>query len=100
MTKKNWSATSEDGASISVTATAQTHELPAKAKASTDVLVYNPGPETVHIRVGPSTLSPATLQSIPVLPGSLAPFSSGRMTHISCIATGNQSIIVFCGEGE
>jgi hypothetical protein len=99
---KNWPCFGDDGVSIAaLTSGSTTTQIvdTAYERAAEDVMVYNPGPNTVFIKTGDATVVATTL-SVPVPPQTMSPYRKGNGTHIAVIAQGgNQSVVVFVGEG-
>lgn len=68
-----------------------------KVNASKDVLIWNPGPNLVHVRAGASDVV-ADATCAPVPPGSMWVYAKGNATHIATFAIGGaQSILVLMG---
>jgi len=101
--EKNWPAYGDDGIAITATAASAATLIADNAleRIGEDVMVYNPGPNTVFIKTGDAT-TVATALSIPVPPTTLSPYRKGSgSTHIAVISpSGNQAIVVFAGEGS
>ena len=99
---KNWPCFGEDGIAIAaITAASITTQIVDNAyeRAAEDLMVYNPGPNTVFIKTGDVSVV-ATVLSIPVPPQTLSPYRKGNGTHLAVIAAGGaQSVVVFVGEG-
>jgi hypothetical protein len=65
-----------------------------------DVMIYNPGPYVVRVRVGLVGVT-ADATCMPILVGEKSSYFKGANTHIAYISpSGNQAIEVFDGEGE
>lgn len=100
---QNWPAFGDDGVAITATATSAATRIADNAVEvlGVDVMVYNPGPNFVHIKTGGAD-AVATALSIPVPPATLSPYRKGPgTTHIAVISpSGAQAIVVFAGEGS
>lgn len=99
---KNWPAYGDDG--VLITANSTSTPIPfvdnSLESIGEDIMVYNPGPLTVMIKVGgPGVV--ATALSVPVPPQTLSPYRKGSgATHIAAYCpVGSQQITVFAGEG-
>jgi hypothetical protein len=104
MSKQNWPAHGDDGVAITATSTSAAHLIADNSLERTgeDIMVYNPGPNFVHIKTGASAEGlVATPLSIPVPPQTLSPYRKGvGATHMAVICpSGSQAIVVFTGEG-
>lgn len=90
----------ENGQTFALTGATQTFALTAEAaRFSDDVMIYNPGPAAVYVRVGDSGVT-ATVQSMIILPGSKEVFGKGDEQYLAAMtASGSQNIVVWLGEG-
>lgn len=108
-TEKNFSI-ERPGVKFTATAVSQAFDMtnagaidPNIVKNSEDVMVYNPGPNTIYVQCGDATtvaLAPggATV-SMPV-PPSQQTFAKGHGTYMAAISpSGNQDFYVFSGSG-
>lgn len=67
--------------------------------AADDVLIYNPGPNTVHARAGRANVT-ADATCMPIGPKTKEVFSKADATHLAFISpAGAQSVLVFLGSG-
>lgn len=95
---QNWPGYASDGQRITATAVSDRFPIGGDPYLD-DVLIYNPGPNVVRIKLGDASVV-ATDLSVPVLAGSAAPFSRGLKGFIAVISpSGNQVIEVHSGEG-
>jgi hypothetical protein len=101
--EKNWPAYGDDGIAITATNVSAATLIADNSleRIGEDVMVYNPGPNFVHIKTGDGT-AVATALSIPVPPSTLSPYRKGPgATHIAVFCpSGSQAIVVFAGEGS
>lgn len=101
--EQNWPAYGEDGTAIIATPVSSVSLIADNVmeRNGEDVMVYNPGPNTVFIKTGGNSVV-ATALSVPVPPLTLSPYRKGSgSTHLAVISpAGNQQIVVFAGEGS
>lgn len=100
-----------DGFKFTATATSQAFDLTDGGAAdrfrvvgSDDVLIYNPGPNTIYVKAGDaSTVANGIASSTPsmAVPPSQQAFSKGNASHLAVISPqGAQEFVVYVGEGE
>jgi len=71
--------------------------------AHDDVIVYNPGPELVRVRVGDDAVVAHNTTPVcqPILAGEKGSWSKGAATHMAVwVASGTQDVEIFVGHGE
>lgn len=69
-------------------------------RASSDWMIYNPGPGTVHVVCGVAGVQ-ADATCMPILAGEKGAWSAGRATHLAAYSpSGAQSLLVFVGAGD
>jgi hypothetical protein len=102
MPKPNWPAYGDDGVSITagIASAATLIADNSVERMGDDVMIYNPGPNTVFVKTGGAD-AVATALSMPAPPQMLSPYRKGPgATHIAVICpAGAQQIVVFAGEG-
>ena len=82
------------------TASAPTALSGAAVAAARDVLIWNPGPNLVHVRAGDASVV-ADLTCAPVPPGTLWVYSKAAHTHLATRAVGSpQAIVVILGRWD
>lgn len=79
--------------------------LPANPTGVDDMMVYNPGPLPVRLKVGNSGMTAATAtgnaRSMVILVGEKGSWRIGNATHYSAlVASGTQELDCWIGEGE
>lgn len=95
---RNFGITHPDGRLINVTAASAATLIDATGSSS-DVLIFNPGPATVHIKAGAAGVI-ATTSSVPLPAGNSQVFFKGWSTHLAMIASsGTSACNVIIGEG-
>lgn len=73
---------------------------PARLLAATDLLLYNPGPNVVHVRAGAADVT-ADATCAPLPSGALWAYAKGQSTHLATLAIGSaQQILVIVGRGD
>lgn len=93
----NFSIT-ENGQAISATTSSAVHSIDPTG-SSEDVLIYNPGPNTVYVRAGTGG-TVATSASMPIVEGEKGSFYKAASTHLAVLsANGTQAIWVKVGTG-
>lgn len=89
------------GQNVAVATSATGLILTGLAAEATNLTIYNPGPNTVHVRASAnnagSPTTNATTASVPLLPGTLNPVrKSQHHAALSLIAVGGaQNVVVF-----
>lgn len=89
-----------DGTSVTSTTASSTVALPTTTYSSENIMIDNPGPYSVYVRAGASTVTASTL-SMRISPGEKSAYRKGTSTHIAVISPeGTQTIVVYLGEGS
>lgn len=100
---ENWTIRGSDGVAIAVTNASVATDICSgdpRLIVAGDVLIDNPGPLDVFVKVGGAGVV-ATALSVRVPANSMQPFSKGDATHLACISpAGNQAIVVHVGSGQ
>lgn len=95
--KMNFPLTADAALSQTATTTSQTWAL---SGSGSDVMIDNPGPNDIYVRVGASTVA-ATLNSMRIPAGEKSAYFRGQATHLAAITAANtQAFRVFIGDGE
>lgn len=89
---------------INITATSTSAATAFRNPYKDDLILYNPGPETVYVKTGTSTVV-ATTSDMPLVAGEKGVYSKGeqtpQVTHIAALSGGaDQSFLVVEGEGS
>lgn len=71
-----------------------------RVMAAKDILIWNPGPNHVHVRTGDASVT-ADDSCAPMPAGALWAYGKGPSTHIATVAIGGaQNIVVIVAEGS